>query len=48
MENDLSPFDWAFEPDKWPLFKVILVLRAKNPTEMHKTLYKASVTDMCR
>lgn len=38
MENDLSPFGWAFEEDKWPLFEVVLMLRAKDTTEVHNII----------
>jgi len=38
MENDLSPFDWAFARDKWPLFKVVLVLKARDTTAVHNAI----------
>lgn len=40
MGNDLNPFDWAFEKDKWPLFEVTLMLRAKDEGKVFTALVK--------
>jgi len=43
MKNDLIPFDWAFARDNWPLFEVVLVLKARDTKAVHD-----AIQNICR